>query len=233
MNAQDCIALSARTNFGAYIDLLRNLTKNDFSLVKDCRKDVCEALWGSGNPDISGIGMVIGYVLESLICVCLIAISLWLERSAEDHPSVMRLLVANAARTFFDNALFFTFAIQAASIVTLSRVDFGINADGMGGLTMEIAWLVSSLTLLPLLPMILHPTMFIERMRVHETRRQSSSDTAVPTNGVEKESGSSADGHSEAISETRRGQRFLLFVVCWAMGFCPFFSRMGGTFGEY
>jgi hypothetical protein len=232
MNAQDCIALSVRTDFTAYIDLLRNLTNSDFSLAKDCRKDVCGALWGSGNPDISGVGMSIGYVLESVVCACLVAISLWFERSGKDHFSMVRLLLANATRTFFDNAVFFTFAIQAASIVTLSGVDFGVNADGMGEFTVEIAWLVSSLTLLPLLPMLLRPTMFIENRLASMVTRQSSIQTAASMDGGDKEPGSSADGHSGTLSEARRAQRFLLFVICWAMGFCPFFSRMGGTFGE-
>jgi hypothetical protein len=232
MKAQVCIALSVRTDFTAYIDLLRNLTNSDFSLAEDCRKDVCEALWGSGNPDISGVGMVIGYVLESAICACLVAISLWLERSAKGDPNVVRLLLVNATRAFFDNAIFFTFAIQTASIVTLSKVDFGVDADGMGGFTMEIAWLVSSLTLLPLLPMVLRPNMFMESKPASMVTRQSSSQAAASMNGEGKESGSSADGHTGALFEARRGQRFLLFVICWAMGFCPFFSRMGGTFGE-
>ncbi|KAF1834755.1 hypothetical protein BDW02DRAFT_568721 [Decorospora gaudefroyi] len=210
MNAQDCIALSTRTKFTTYMDSLRNVTGGDFSLVKDCRAQVCGALWGTGNPDISGIGMVIGYLLESVICAVLVACSLWVDKTPTKHRTaapVARLLLSNTARTFYDNAFFFTFAIQVASIVTLTRVDFGINADGMGGITMQIAWLVSSLTLLPLLPLILRPRMFFGRR---------SSDTW---------SGDSA-------AEARQGQRFLFLVICWAMGFCPFFSRMGGTFGQ-
>jgi hypothetical protein len=233
MDPSDCVDLSVRTDFTAYIDLLRNRTGGDFSLVRDCKKEVCGALWGFGNPDISGIGMAIGYVLESVICACLVALSLWIERSAEDHTGVARLLVANATKTFFDNAVFFTFAIQTASIVTLSGVDFGVNADGMGGFTVEIAWLISSLTLLPLLPMILRPETFIGGISTGAATRRSSSGIAFPGDGRYQEPESSADERSVPLSEARRGQRFFLFVICWAMGFCPFFSRMGGTFGEY
>ena len=232
MDPSGCLALSTRTDFTAYIDLLRNATGGDFSLVKDCKTNVCGALWGSGNPDISGIGMAIGYILESFICACLVAISMWFERSAKGHPIIGRLLVANATTTFFDNAIFFTFAIQTASIVTLSGVDFGVNAVGMGGFTVEIAWLVSSLTLLPLLPMVLRPKMFLEGGATYAARRRSSSGTDISQDGYE-EPGSGADGQSGSLSDARRGQRFFLFVICWAMGFCPFFSRMGGTFGEW
>jgi len=231
MDPSGCLALSTRTDFTAYIDLLRNATGGDFSLVKDCKTNVCGALWGSGNPDISGIGMAIGYILESFICACLVATSMWFGRSAKGHPAIGRLLVANATRTFFDNAVFFTFAIQTASIVTLSGVDFGVNAVGMGGFTVEIAWLVSSLTLLPLLPMVLRPEMFLEDSTTDLARRRSSSGTDISQDGYE-EPGSGADGHPGPLSDARRGQRFVLFVICWAMGFCPFFSRMGGTFGE-
>lgn len=233
MEPQNCIALSNRTDFTAYVDLLRNLTNGDFSLVKVCKKDVCEALWGFGNPDISGVGMVIGYLLESGICAFLVMISLWLERTAKGHGhNAVRLLLANAARTFFDNAIFFTFAIQAASIVTLSRVDFGINAEGMGGFTMEIAWLVSSLTLLPLLPMLLRPDMFKEGRSAGVVVRRLSHQNTARMNDEDKKAEDSAHGLSGALFEAREGQRFLLFVICWAMGFCPFFSRMGGTFGK-
>jgi hypothetical protein len=117
---------------------------------------------GSGNPDINGIGMAIGYLLESLIYAVLMGSFLWLERRTESPSGLARLLLSSAAKTFYDNAVFFAFAIQAASIVTLARADFGINADGMGGFTIEIAWLVSSLTLLPLLAMIVRSGMFLE-----------------------------------------------------------------------
>ena len=232
MDPSGCLALSTRTDFAAYIDLLRNATGGDFSLVKDCKTNVCGALWGSGNPDISGIGMAIGYILESFICACLVATSLWFERSAKGRSTIGRLLIANATRTFFDNAIFFTFAIQTASIVTLSGVDFGVNAVGMGGFTVEIAWLVSSLTLLPLLPMVLRTEMFLEGGAIDAARRRLSSGTDVPEYRYE-EAGSGTDGQPGLLSDARRGQRFVLFVICWAMGFCPFFSRMGGTFGEW
>jgi hypothetical protein len=44
----------------------------------------------------------------------------------------------SAAGTFFDNAIFFTFAIQIASIVTLARANFGISTEGIGATTMKI-----------------------------------------------------------------------------------------------
>jgi hypothetical protein len=231
MNAQDCIALSYRTKFTTYIGLLRNATSGNFSLVVDCKPRVCGALWGSGNPDISGIGMVIGYLLESLICVVLLVSFSWLDRQTESPSALARLLLSNAAKTFYENAVFFTFAIQAASIITLAKVDFGVNADGMGGFTMEIAWLVSSLTLLPLLPMVFHSGMFLEVRAVGEAISRPSKHSAIGIEEGDKNLASGGDERSNDVAEARRGQRFLFYIICWAMGFGPFFSRMGDTFG--
>jgi hypothetical protein len=158
--------------------------------------------------------MATGYLLESVICALLMGTSMWLDGTARPCPA----LLASAARTFYDNAVFFTLAIQIASIFTLARVDFGINADGMGGFRMEIAWLVSLLTLLPLLPMVLRAQMFTEEGNIAEDG-----------SSLARERG---DGVMDVRAQARQEQRLLFFVICWAMGFYPFFSRMGGTFGE-
>jgi hypothetical protein len=120
-----CNALSSRNDFPAYMALLRDITDGDFSLVNTCRAEVCGALWGSGNPDISGVGMAVGYLLDSSISASLICIYLWLRGTAGTKLGVTRLILRSAASTFFDNAIFFTFAIQVASIVTLARANFG------------------------------------------------------------------------------------------------------------
>ena len=162
MALPSCSALSSRTDFAGYIALLRNVTQGDFSLVKDCRTEICGALWGPGNSDISGIGMAVGYILESIIAALLIIASLWNNRRQKRHSYLADLLLSNASRTFYYNAVFFTFAIQMASIITLSRANFGVSADGMGAITMKIAWLVSTLTLMPLLTMVVRPQLFSE-----------------------------------------------------------------------
>ena len=53
----NCSDLTSRTNFPDYITAIRNATGNNFALVDQCKAEVCNALWGSGNPDISGIGV--------------------------------------------------------------------------------------------------------------------------------------------------------------------------------
>ncbi|USP78483.1 hypothetical protein yc1106_05757 [Curvularia clavata] len=235
MNDTDCITLSSRKDFTSYINLLRNLTNGDFSQVSSCRREVCGALWGSGNPDISGIGLAIGYLSESVICAGLIFFSVYLAAKRKKRRSkskVPRLLLASAAEKFYDSAVFFCFAIQAASIVTLTRADFGISADGMGAFTLEIAWLVSSLTLLPLTPLVMRPEMFVEDEDTVESINHPTDRASIAIEDHQSNSTRCNGGDGNALREARKGQRFLSIVVCWAMGFGPFFSRMGGTFGE-
>lgn len=48
-------SLASRTDFAGYMATIRNVTGNNFTFVDQCHAEVCNALWGSGNPDISGI----------------------------------------------------------------------------------------------------------------------------------------------------------------------------------
>jgi hypothetical protein len=218
-SSMDCTAFKMRTSFGPYVSPL----ENNASLVIECKAEVCGALWGSGNPDVSGIGMAIRYLLESCICLIILCAHIWTDKRPLKDLNLVSMLLANTSRAFFDNAIFFTFTIQAASIATLTRVDFGISADGMGALTMQITWLVSMLTLLPLLPLVLRPQLY-----------QKESRETIEGDGRSKSMTDSPDERSPpaALAEARQDLRFLFFVICWAMAFCSFFSRMGSTFGR-
>src|SRR6186713_1589734 len=72
--AIDCNLLGTRRQFEDYFATIRNVTSGNVSTIAQCKAEVCAALWGSGNPDISGIGMAIGYVLEVALAVCIILI---------------------------------------------------------------------------------------------------------------------------------------------------------------
>jgi hypothetical protein len=231
MANMSCNALSSRTDFPGYMALLRNFTDGEFSLVETCKAEVCGALWGSGNPDISGVGMAVGYLLESSLCAVLICGHLWLRRRSGTKQGGVNLILQSAAGTFFDNAIFFAFAIQIASIVTLARANFGISADGMGAITMKIAWAVSTLTLLPLSTILLRPQMFGKD--TGSGPLDHGSKNALPP--TIDESTMSLEERFQLVdsrARARQDQRFLLFVICWALSFYPFFSRMAGTFGK-
>ena len=54
----DCSSLGVRDDFKAYISLL--LTGGgevNGTLLQQCKGQVCTALWGEGNPDVSGVGV--------------------------------------------------------------------------------------------------------------------------------------------------------------------------------
>lgn len=232
----DCSNLSSRTNFASYIASISNATGGDFSLVNECRASVCGALWGSGNPDISGIGMTIGYVLETIIGTAIVAVFFGLGwRPASDKSLWIRLVMASAAEIFYDTAIFFAFGIQIASVVALSRANFGINANGMGAITLKITWAISLLTLLPLLPFSYGNLIFRkgEESKILET---ATSDT--PSIGLkDKETRRSVGRRNLRLGtkreeEARDRQRFFLFVLCWMISIYPFLSRMVGTFGQ-
>jgi hypothetical protein len=133
---------------------------------------------------------------------------------------------------FFDNAIFFAFAMQIASIVTLARANFGISADGVGATTMKIAWVVSTLTLLPLLPLVLRPQLFNKEMGAEPLELGPSKNVLAPMNDNCTMPDNERFGRQSSRAKAREDQRFLLFVSCWALSFYPFFSRKAGTFGE-
>lgn len=53
----DCSRLASKESFANYIAEIRNATANNIPLVDQCKKEVCGALWGTGNPDIPGSGV--------------------------------------------------------------------------------------------------------------------------------------------------------------------------------
>lgn len=218
MNITTCNTFASRSGFPEYIELLRNATSSDFSLVSSCTAEICGALWGTGNPDISGVGMATGYLLESFVALGLCISSLLQQFLFRSRPNRTNLVLANASRTFFDTASLFTFSIQLACILTIAKADYGLGANGMGGTTKEITWLVSSLTLLPLALFILRPSIYQEDKHKGAAERPS----------LARRSSSTAPG----LAEARQEYRIYTFVLCWGLAFYPFFSRMGNTFGK-
>jgi hypothetical protein len=53
----NCSLLVWRTNFATYVQELNNITNFSLPLLEACQSDICNALWGDGNADISGIGV--------------------------------------------------------------------------------------------------------------------------------------------------------------------------------
>lgn len=54
----DCSPLATRNDFKAYISLLlTDGAEVNVTLLQQCKAQVCTALWGEGNPDVSGVGV--------------------------------------------------------------------------------------------------------------------------------------------------------------------------------
>jgi hypothetical protein len=110
-----------------------------------------------------------------------------------------------------------------------------VSSERYSTTTMKIAWLVSTLTLLPLLPFALLPEMFMERKLVGADAI-ASSEAIESLNTTGRKYPCDNVHHSDNVrtmnkTKARTGQRFLLLVLSWALSFYPFFSRMNGTFG--
>jgi hypothetical protein len=54
-----CTLLAARSSLTEYMRTIRLVTDDNFNYLSACKTDVCNALWGTGNPDISGVGVSI------------------------------------------------------------------------------------------------------------------------------------------------------------------------------
>ena len=142
----DCTLLGTRRHFEDYFATIWNVTLGNISTIAQCKAEACAALWGFGNPDISGIGMAIGYVLEVALAFCIILTFYILDsRSRTTRVKWLKALTLSAAQKLFDNTVFFAFSIQMASIIVLSKANFGLSTDGMGAITMRITWLISTL----------------------------------------------------------------------------------------
>ena len=161
--------------------------------------------------------MIVGYIIENVVGLIFVSLLyiIHLRTNNEEktaHPKLLGRYVAVIRRgcsSFYDCAVFFTFSIQLACIVVLTRVDFGINASGMGDSTAKITWAVSLLTILPPMYVAFNPGLLREPQSDH------------------------ASAPKRKESKDRKEQlRFLLFALCWLLFIYPFLSRMMETFGS-
>jgi hypothetical protein len=100
--------------------------------------------------------MVAGYLFESVLGFAF-AVGFSISGLPSDPPiSIHKRHLIDGCKVFFDCAVFFVVSIQISSVVVLARKDFGLSANGLGGLTVQITWAVALVCMLPLLyPMII------------------------------------------------------------------------------
>ncbi len=154
--------------------------------------------------------MIIGYIFEAFLGFTF-ALGLEVIRSTSRFQprSHLRDIILKGCSMFFDCAIYFAASIQIACIIVLVRKDFGISADGLGGLTVEITWVVALLSFLPLLyPLVMLGIFVDEGSRDVLSKELEDADTSRP----------------------RHKFRFHLLSVCWVLFLYTFISRMIGDF---
>lgn len=149
----NCSQWVALDDFSSYVDALGKSTGFDEDKMQVCRTEICTAVYGTGNPDISGIGVAVGYVLDLALGIMLslgvifLKPRLWCNGSSHEAYQIFTA----GLRSFFDSAAYFAFALQLATIAVLVRKDYGISTLDMGALETEITQAVAVVSLLPLL----------------------------------------------------------------------------------
>ncbi|KAK4188156.1 hypothetical protein QBC35DRAFT_383296 [Podospora australis] len=143
----DCSGLGGFSHFGDYAQLLRNRTSFSAPRLEECQIPICSALWGFGVPDLSGIGVAVGYTLSVFLGPFLSTVLL------STSPLAFRIQTTATAAlaAFFDSGVYFAFAIQVATITTLAPKDYETKETSIGDYESRTAGLVSIICLLPLL----------------------------------------------------------------------------------
>ncbi|KAI9799881.1 MAG: hypothetical protein M1833_003803 [Piccolia ochrophora] len=147
----DCNPLETRTILESYINIIKNVTGDDFRYLEDCKPQICSAIWSTGNSDISGVGMIAGYLINTVLGFSLAMTFAVAQHLSKGNPCRTSSLLGNLFRTYFNCAIYFAVSIQIANVVIFAKKDMGITASGFGGLTEQMTWCISLLTMLPLL----------------------------------------------------------------------------------
>ncbi|GAB1320019.1 hypothetical protein MFIFM68171_10229 [Madurella fahalii] len=149
----NCIGLDAFRDFGDYMTLLRNRTSFNETLLRQCQVPICGALWGYGLPDISGIGVAIGYMVATVIGPFLSLLLL-----ASQHLSILsnlngafQTVLTSGLASFFESAVYFALAIEIATTVILFAKDYEFKTTAFGFYEARVSTIACTICLLPLL----------------------------------------------------------------------------------
>ncbi|KAK4447790.1 hypothetical protein QBC34DRAFT_381924 [Podospora aff. communis PSN243] len=148
----NCAGLDGFKSFEDYAALLRTRTSFNSTLLGQCQLPICQALWGFGEPDLSGIGAATGYTLSFSIGTLLFPL---LTTISSRLGPTSRTVITSGMSSFFESATYFALAIQVATIATLAPKDLETKTTSFGDYEITIAGVVSALSLLPSIPPII------------------------------------------------------------------------------
>lgn len=198
----NCAIFEHRSSFADYVYLIESTTGGNISIAAPCGPQICQVIWGTGNSDISGIGMKAGYIIQNMLGVILATLCFLASRKRGDTGLGMHMTtIYDIFDSYFDCALFYAFSTELACAISVTKVTFGLNADGMGNLTLRITWAGATLTILPLIYRILLRNRYIR-----------------------------VDRDKTGTFAMRRKLTFPMFVVCWAIFLYTFLNKMADTF---
>ncbi|UPL01686.1 hypothetical protein LCI18_012620 [Fusarium solani-melongenae] len=152
MDDPNCSALEHMKDSIKYVEALQSETGFNEDSLSLCKSEICTAVYGTGNPDISGIGVAAGYIIEFALSVLLslAAISLR-DPKPGTRGDKWKQIVQCGLDSFFFSAAYFTLAIQLATIIVLVRKDYGISNEDLGAIEARIAQSFSVMSMIPLL----------------------------------------------------------------------------------
>ncbi|KAJ4269658.1 hypothetical protein NW762_001326 [Fusarium torreyae] len=145
----DCSQWAELNDFSKYIQDLESKTQFNRSKLEICRNEICNAIYGTGNPDISGIGVTVGYVLGLALGFFLSLAVILLKRHGK--PGQWHQIARSGLEAFFDSAAYFALSLQLATIAVLVRKDYGISTADLGAIEARIAQSVAVVSMTPLL----------------------------------------------------------------------------------
>ncbi|WKT49090.1 hypothetical protein QSH57_014020 [Fusarium oxysporum f. sp. vasinfectum] len=129
----NCSQWTELDDFSGYIQDLSSETRFDLSLLEPCKSEICNAIYGTGNPDISGIGVASSFSKRS------------------GNSSQWYLVARTGLGVFFDCAAYFALSLQLATIAVLVRKDYGISTADLGTIEARISQTVAVVCMMSLL----------------------------------------------------------------------------------
>ncbi|KAF6806223.1 hypothetical protein CMUS01_14423 [Colletotrichum musicola] len=160
----DCAILESLTDFDDYVRRVRRVTRFDDALLEKCRVTICSAIWGNDNPDISGIGVSIGYAIEAGLGLFLAMFVVTIRGRKGPRWEFSQLIAQAGFDAFFQSAVYFAMSLEVGSIYTIVHKDYGISTDGLGAIEAQIILAVSVVCVLPVLyPVALRSTRLFHR----------------------------------------------------------------------
>ncbi|KAF4929411.1 hypothetical protein CGCVW01_v001493 [Colletotrichum viniferum] len=202
--AVPCKKLQVLNGFNNYIGIVRAHTNFSIELLDQCKEEICHAIWGETNPDISGIGVCIGYAIELAVGFLLAAFMMFIRQRQGRKWEFFQIVTKKGLEAFFEFAIYFAVAIELATIIMLVNKDFGISTADFGANEAQNALAIAVMCIIPLVyPIALLPA----RIFHPESTRQHLADRKAED------------------KERRHKFRLIMFSLVIVLFFYPFLSQ--------